>query len=93
MDEQTRIESDLKDYAALEAVRLSPGGQALADDFAEKVITGIRLLTRGYKSLTHAEMIAACANIAARLEVMDALSNATKNKNGASERLKQVLGS
>jgi HPt (histidine-containing phosphotransfer) domain-containing protein len=91
--EPEEIKQDVEKYAALDTVYASAGGKLLINTFIEEVVATIHQLAGSYKRISHTEMIAQCASLEARLDVIGAMANSPQNKEDAIAALKAALKS
>ncbi len=90
-EDQQEIQADVERYGALESLKDSTGGQLLIDRYLEDIIGTVNELGDGYAKLTHIEMIAKCAGMAEKLDVLHTLLNAKANRALAKAALKEAL--
>lgn len=86
------IAADLDAYASLDAVATSPGGQLLIKSHLKDVVSSVERLCNGYAgTLSHIEMIAICADMKSKLDMVQSLGRASMNKDDAEKALEQAL--
>ncbi len=83
---------ELNAYAALEALAQSEGGRIIIQALKTDILAVLDTLAIKYQTLPHAELIAACADMAAKLDTLRTLTNATKNKKFVYDELVEFLG-
>jgi len=67
---------DLGDASALASLALSDGGKLLIVTLSKEVTSAVDSISSGYKDYTHQELIAVCANLKARIDLLRALTRA-----------------
>ena len=97
MPEQTKseevleIEKDLKSANALEALKSSEGGVILANGLAEDIVSNIETLMNGARTHTLQDFIALAIGTKEKLDLLKAISGASKNKNFLLSVLKEQI--
>lgn len=91
MSKHKDIKDDLEKYSALDSLRHTEGGQVLIKSYVADIIASIDALATGYRSMTHVDMVARCAGMAERLDVLRTLLNARTNQELADEALREAL--
>lgn len=89
--EATLIADELDKFSAIEAVYMSNGGKILFKSLMKDSIGSIESLMSKYKTLTHIEMIAICAELKSNIDLARVLKKSEKNKKQAQEDLEQAL--
>ena len=89
--ENEEIQSDIKKYSAFASLGSTEGGALLIDVFIEDILTTVTKLSHNYKTLTHMEMVALCASLESKLDVVRTLSRSVKNRDGALDALAEAL--
>jgi hypothetical protein len=79
-EEQKDIVQDLGKAKALSSLADSEGGKLLIDTLKSELVSGIDSLVIAYKSASHSELIAICANLKARLDLLRSLTRAKEAK-------------
>lgn len=90
-DEVREVHKDVKRFGALAGMAVSEGGKVLIDAYLVDIMTTMRTLANGYKRFTHPELIAHCASLENKLDVVKTLSLAPENERLADDRLKELL--
>ena len=73
------IKDDIVSFKEIDAVALSKGGQKIISGLREDILSVTQSLTRDYKTATHMELVALCADLGAKLSLFQILTNAKKN--------------
>ncbi len=89
--EQEELRRDIQTYKDLETLALSAGGKILITSWRRDVVSAVDRLARGYRKLSHVELIALCAELEAKLDQLRALSRSGENKRFAEEALAEAL--
>ncbi len=87
------IKSDLKKYASLEAVARSEGGQILIKSLKSDINSYLGYITGQYRELPEVALRTLCGVLDDRLNTYKILTNAPKNKRGATKALEELLKS
>ena len=90
-DEVLPVIEDAERYAALDGVANSEGGKILIEGLSSDCVDAIEVIRGSYKTATHAELLALCATLDARLAVLQSLQRAATNKTLARERIAELL--
>ena len=96
-DEQLKnIAEDLKLYGDAEVFSRSAGGQKIIKSLEMDVLDATLLLTVKYKTAGHIELIALCAALETKIELLRRMTQAGKKKDEAlsdfNNRMKEILG-
>lgn len=96
-DEQLKeIAEDLKLYGDAEVFSKSTGGQKIIKSLETDVLDATILLTVRYKTAEHIELIALCAALESKIDLLRRMTQAGKKKDEALEnfnnRMKEILG-
>lgn len=83
------IEDTIRECAEIEAVANTKGGKKLIKNLETDIANAINSIAGGYKTLSHIELIAICATLSERLEILQTFFRASKNKKIASKDLEQ----
>lgn len=89
--EAAEVAAELDSAAALSTVSESKGGKILISALQSDVVDVIDTLGNKFKTLTHIELIALCAELKTKLDFMRSLSRAKKNKEYLNELLEEKL--
>ena len=87
------IEEMIKDadsFATLDALAVSEGGKILIKSLKTDIISSILSLVK-YKTASHVELIATCATLTERLNILKVLTRAKINKDGLLKELSEIL--
>ncbi len=84
------IAEDLDKYEYLSILADTEGGQLLIKNLRDDVVSAIVSCSK-YKSASHAELMATCATITERLNMLRSLTRAKMNKQGALDALDKAL--
>lgn len=96
-DEQLKeLGEDIKLYGDAEAFSKSAGGSKLIKSLEVDVVDATLLLTAKYKTATHIELIAYCAQLETKMDLLRRMTKAKANKEEAianfNARLKEIIG-
>ena len=78
-NKKEEILDDIRDYKEIDAVALSKGGKRIISGLREDIVVAIDIISRDYKTATHMELVALCADLSAKMSVFRVLTNAKKN--------------
>lgn len=82
------IKEAVKKYSAIEATAKSAGGKIILDSLKKDIVSSVDEVCRGYKTLSHTELIAVIAKLSERLSILRIFNNSAKNKKISSNDLK-----
>ena len=85
------IKKTLGKLKSINILAQSEGGQLLSKSFIKEVLNSVNKLAYNYHSLSHTEMIAECATLRSRLEILRTFNASKKNQEIAEEDLKIAL--
>jgi hypothetical protein len=85
------VKKDIGDYSALEAVQKTEGGKLIIASLKKDIMSALDSLSRGYKEISHAELIVLCAKFSERLTLYRMIARSSKNKKLAMEELENLL--
>jgi len=85
------IERDLDKFVALEILAESEGGRLVVDNLAVDIIALAEIVGSQYKTASHAELMGLCADIDNKLTILRLITRAKKNRELATEALKEAL--
>lgn len=89
-DEQD-VKRDLDVASALDAVAISEGGVIIQENLIKDICGMVTTLGTKYKALTHIELIAICADMKTKSDLLHVLSRSGKNKDFLIEQLGDAL--
>ncbi len=92
-EEVAIIRKDVENYAAIEGVANSEGGQIIAAALRKDASGALSNLLAKYKTASDTELRAWCAVLGERLALLKSFVNAPKNRQGAIDRLDEILNS
>lgn len=81
---------DLKKAQALDAMTKTEGGRVLLEASARDVDNSIQAIRTGYKTMTHAELLAECATLASMLSIFELVTNTKKNVDFLIQQIKEL---
>jgi hypothetical protein len=87
MTNKTEEEITLDKYHDLKALADIPGGKILVEALLSDSVSKVDTLMSQYQSLSHIEMIALCASIKEKMDVVRALTRAESNLKELSDAL------
>ena len=87
MTNKTEEEITLDKYHDLKALADIPGGKILVEALLSDSVSKVETLMSQYQSLSHIEMIALCASIKEKMDVVRALTRAESNLKELSDAL------
>lgn len=79
MENNEEIQKDISGFKEIDAVSLTKGGKKIVQSLKQDILNGVENLTRSYKTSTHMELVALCADLGAKLSLYQVLTNAKKN--------------
>lgn len=85
------IINDLDRLKSINVMSSSEGGQLMIKSIRKEVVNSLDKLAYNYNSLTHIEMLAECANLRARLEMLRLFEASKANQLIAEEDLAQII--
>lgn len=85
------LEKDLSQASSLEAVALSSGGKIIIETLKSDVIGDMDTLANKYSELQHLDLIAVCADMKTKLDLLRVLIRAPKNKKFLMDIMKDAL--
>lgn len=88
--DKKEILDDIGKYKAIEALLNFEGGKLLVETAHKDIVNSMDLLASSYKTATHADLIALCANLKANLDMLRVFKNAKTNRELAEEALKSL---
>jgi hypothetical protein len=88
MENNEEIKDDIVSFKEIDAVGASKGGKKIIKGLREDIINVTDTLARDYKTTTHMELVALCADLSAKLAVYRVLTNAKKNIEALEDILK-----
>ena len=77
--ENEEIKDDIVGFKEIDAIGHSKGGKRVIKGLKEDIVNTTAALARDYKTATHMEIVALCADLSAKLSVYRVLTNAKKN--------------
>lgn len=89
--EVAEIKDELGSFAALEAVANSEGGQLLISSHMKDVVSIVDSLGANYNVYSHTQLMAMCAEMKTKLDMVRTLTRAEKNKTFMQETLDAAL--
>jgi hypothetical protein len=78
-------------YFALEVLSESEGGKIVINSHIKDIVNTIDTLSAKYKALTHIEMVALCADMKTKIDVVRTLTRAKKNRIALQDALEEAL--
>jgi len=89
MESQPKKEEEvlLDTYHDLKVLGQTPGGKILVEGYTKDIISSLNQLAYQYKTLTHIEMIAVCAGLQERMNVVRTITRAEQAERELTEQL------
>lgn len=84
-------EQELKNYAVIEALSNTEGGQRIVSLLKDDILSAINDISAKYKTASHAELIAVSAKLSERITLFRVFSRASKNKKLTKDQLEELL--
>jgi len=84
---KTEEEELLVTFHDLKVLGQTPGGQILVDAYTKDIISSLNQLAYQYKTLTHMEMIAVCAGLQEKMNVVRTITRAEEAERELIEQL------
>lgn len=91
--ELKNLEDKSKKYGDIAVFADSVGGKQLADTVKIDIVNTISAIMQSYKTLSHPELIAICADLKANVNMLRVLKNAKKNKEEVDLMLEELTSS
>lgn len=90
-EEANRVADELDVLASLDVLADSEGGKILVKNLTKDIVTTVELLAAKFKTATHVELIAYCAAMKEKLDVLRSLTRSKRNKKFKREELEELL--
>jgi len=84
---KTEEEVLLDTYHDLKVLGQTPGGKVLVEVYTKDIISSLNQLAYQYKTLSHIEMIAVCAGLQERMNVVRTITRAEQAERELTEQL------
>lgn len=81
----------LEEVAAISAIAQQDGGRVIIKSLTEDCVSAIDTLANGYARLTHVEMVAVCAGLSEKLDMLRTFTRSEANKEGLRKDLEEAL--
>jgi ribosomal protein L29 len=91
MSKVKEIKEDLDRLKSINVLSQSEGGLLMIKSTRKEVLNSLDKLAYNYPTLSHTELLAECANLRARLEMLRLFNASKKNQPIAEEDLKVAL--
>lgn len=95
-EELNNIKEQIGDYGDVEAFSGSKGGQKIIKTMENDILDGLILITTKYKTVGHIELIALCASLENKIDLLRRMTQAKGKKEEAvkdfDKRLKELFG-
>jgi len=85
------ITKDLEEVSELTALYESKGGKILADNLVSDIVSSVEIISSSYKTLTNQEFVGYCADMKTKIDMLRAITRASKNKDFLMEALEEAI--
>lgn len=91
MSNSKEIKESLDKVKTLTVLSESEGGQLLKRTYLKEVVNSLDKLAYNFATFSHIEMVAECANLKSKLEILRSFQNAKRNQVVAEQDLEEAL--